>query len=633
MAIPDRFASRHLGPRGSDFEDMLKTVGAPDIDTLIEQTLPADIRLAQPPTLPGLPRAMTERQALDRLAQLAADNQVWRSYLGQGYAGTITPTVILRNILENPGWYTAYTPYQAEISQGRLEALLNYQTMICDLTGLAVTNASLLDEATAAAEAMAMSHRLDKSNRNAFFVDANAHPQTIAVIQTRAAPQDIEIVVGDVDKLDLAAGSDRFFGVLVQTPSTNGRLRDLTALCAAARSSKVLVTVAVDLLSLALVKSPGSQGADIVIGNSQRFGVPMGYGGPHAAFIATRDEHKRQLPGRIIGLSQDTDGNPALRMALQTREQHIRRQKATSNICTAQVLLAVCAGAYAVYHGPDGILAIARQVHRRAVALAEAARQAGLGVSEGFFDTVCIDVGHHLDEVLAEASSRRINLRACGDSHVAIALDETVRDEDMADLFAVLGLPKDAPALSQLDAIPGALVRQGEILHHPVFRRYHSETEMMRYLKRLENKDLSLVHAMIPLGSCTMKLNAASEMQSITWPAFGALHPFAPKEQTQGYQQIFADLEAWLAALTGFDAISLQPNAGSQGEYTGLLVIRAWHLDRGEAHRRGLPHPDQRPRHQPRQRGHGRHAGGRCGLRRPRQHRSDRPEGQGRAAQ
>jgi len=585
MATPDRFQSRHLGPRASDLEDMLAAVGAPDLDTLIDQAVPASIRLSRPLRLPGLEVAMTEREATDRLAELAADNEIWRSYLGYGYAGTITPAVIRRNILENPGWYTAYTPYQAEISQGRLEALLNYQTMVCDLTGMEIANASLLDEATAAAEAMTMSHRVDRSNRPAFFVDAAAHPQTIAVIQTRAAPLGIEVDVGEPESLDLHATQGRYFGILVQSPSTTGRLRELAPLCAAARAAKVLVTVATDLLSLALVAAPGTQGADIVIGNSQRFGVPMGYGGPHAAFMATRDEHKRQLPGRIIGLSQDVDGGPALRMALQTREQHIRRQKATSNICTAQVLLAVCAGAYAVYHGPDGIQAIARQVHRRAAALAQAAQAAGLGLDEGYFDTVCLEVGADQGRILAAAAQRRINLRAHGDRHVVVALDETVREADMRDLFAVLGLPAEAPTLARLDTIPGGLARGGPILEHPVFHRYHSETEMMRYLKRLENKDLSLTHAMIPLGSCTMKLNAAAEMTPITWPAFGALHPFAPVDQARGYRRLFDDLEAWLGEITGFDAVSLQPNAGSQGEYTGLQVIRAWHLDRGDSQR------------------------------------------------
>ncbi|MCK6505325.1 aminomethyl-transferring glycine dehydrogenase [Myxococcota bacterium] len=575
------FAARHLGPGPADIEQMLATLGVTDLDELIAQTVPGSIRTAAP--LATGP-AVSERDALERLADLAAENQVWRSYLGRGYHGTVTPGVILRNILENPGWYTAYTPYQAEISQGRMEALLNYQTMVTELTGMEIANASLLDEATAAAEAMTMSQRLAKGKRTAYFVDQGAHPQTIAVVRTRAEPLGIEVVVGDPMALDLAAEGGRYFGVLVQTPTTCGVLRDVTALCAAAKAPGVLVTVATDLLALTLTKSPGAMGADIVIGSSQRFGVPMGYGGPHAAFMATRDEYKRQIPGRIIGVTIDADGNPALRMALQTREQHIRRQKATSNICTAQVLLAVIAGAYAVYHGPQGLQAIARATHRRAVALAQAVRAAGMTVAEGFFDTLCIQAGDRAEAIVAAAAQRRINLRR-DDNRVVVALDETVRDQDMRDLFAALGLSPDAPLLADQDALPAALVRQGPALSHPVFDRYHSETEMLRYLKRLENKDLSLAHAMIPLGSCTMKLNATAEMAAVTWPGFGGLHPFAPREQAAGYTRLFTELERWLADITGFAATSLQPNAGSQGEYAGLLVIRAWHHDRGDTHR------------------------------------------------
>ncbi len=576
----DPFLARHLGPRLQDLPAMLEATGAGDLETLIAETVPATIRTRRPLELPA---ALSERQALARLAEYAGENQVWRSYLGLGYHGTITPGVILRNILENPGWYTAYTPYQAEISQGRLEALLNYQTMVCDLTGMEIANASLLDEGTAAAEAMTMSQRLSKGNRGAFFVDRDVHPQTLAVVRTRAEPLGIEIIVGDAETVDLAVLGGRLFGLLVQTPDTWGRLRRLDEVCAAAHAQGVLVTVATDLLALALTRSPGSMGADIVIGNSQRFGVPMGYGGPHAAFMATRDEYKRQIPGRIIGLTIDADGQPALRMALQTREQHIRRQKATSNICTAQVLLAVCAGAYAVYHGPDGIGAIAEAVHRRAAALARVARARGFTVAAPFFDTVSFDAGDEAAAILERARARRINLRVEG-SRIGVALDETVDDGDMRDLFAVLGAEGEPPTLAEPEP-PAGLVRDGAILQHPVFSRYQSETEMLRYLKKLENKDLSLAHAMIPLGSCTMKLNATAEMASITWPGFGALHPFAPVEQARGYARLFADLEAWLAEITGFSAVSLQPNAGSQGEYAGLLVIRAWHLDRGQGHR------------------------------------------------
>ncbi len=579
------FSHRHNGPQPADLEAMLAAVGVADLDQLVEETLPAAIRTERPLAMPA---ALTEAEALERLAAYAADNEVWRSYLGYGYHGTHTPAVIQRNILENPGWYTAYTPYQAEISQGRMEMLLTFQTMVEALTGMPIANASLLDEATAAAEAMTMSWRIARHKRSAFFVDAGAHPQSIAVIQTRAQPLGIEVVVGDPHSLDLAAEGGRFFGMLVQTPDTEGRLHELSSLCDAAHGAGVLVTVATDLLALVLTRSPGSMGADIVIGNSQRFGVPMGYGGPHAAFMATSDKHKRQMPGRIIGVSKDAEGNPALRMALQTREQHIRRQKATSNICTAQVLLAVIAAAYAVYHGPDGLTAIARDVHDKARRLAGAARAAGLDVAVGArFDTVVVDLGSKLDAVIEKARRRRINLRSLDGRRVLIALDETVREGDLGDLAEVLGASRDDLGTPDADlAIPAALRRQEPVLDHPVFSRYHSETEMMRYLKRLENKDLSLTHAMIPLGSCTMKLNAAAEMAGITWPAFGALHPFAPREQAMGYKRLFTDLEQWLADITGFSAVSLQPNAGSQGEYTGLLTIRAWHADQGQAHRK-----------------------------------------------
>jgi glycine dehydrogenase len=505
-----------------------------------------------------------------------------------GYHDTITPPVILRNILENPGWYTAYTPYQAEIAQGRLEALLAFQTMVADLTGLPIANASLLDEATAAAEAMHLTRAAVArgAGPTVFLVDERCHPQTIAVVRTRAEAQGVELVVGDPATFTFGGG---VIGALVQYPATDGAVRDFGALCAAAHAAGALVSAATDLLALALLVPPGEWGADIAVGNAQRFGVPLGYGGPHAAFFATREEYKRLIPGRIIGVSKDAAGRPGLRMALQTREQHIRREKATSNICTAQVLLAVVAGMYAVWHGPDGVRAIAERVHAHACRLASALRAMGYRVAtEAFFDTFTVETDAATAERVHEAArARRINLRALEATRVTVALDETVGGDDLSDLVEVFALGRPVPALRG-DApavLPAALRRTSAYLAHPVFARHHSETEMLRYLKRLENRDLSLTSAMIPLGSCTMKLNATTEMIPVTWPAFGRIHPFAPRAQAEGYAELFRQLETWLNEITGFAATSLQPNAGSQGEFAGLLVIRAYHRANGQAHR------------------------------------------------
>jgi glycine dehydrogenase len=566
---------------------MLGLLGFDSLDALVDAVVPAGIRLRRPLRLPA---PLTEREAVARLREVAGRNQVWRSYLGMGYADTITPPVIQRNVLENPGWYTAYTPYQAEIAQGRLEALLNFQTMVADLTGLPIANASLLDEGTAAAEAMAMTLAVaPKTDSPVYLVDAGCHPQTIAVVGTRAEARGVTLEVGDPDAFSFRPG---VIGALVQYPATDGRVRDFGALCTAAHATGALVTAASDLLALALLTPPGEWGADICVGNSQRFGVPLGYGGPHAAFFSTVEDHKRHLPGRIIGVSRDRDGRPALRMALQTREQHIRREKATSNVCTAQVLLAVMASMYAVYHGPEGVRRIAERVHRFAAALAEACRRVGHAVAhDGFFDTVAVEVGDRKEAIQAEAARRRINLRELSPTRLAVALDETVTPADLADLVAVFAsggsAAADAGAIlaAAPRAIPAGLARSSGFMEHPVFHRHRSETEMLRYIRMLEARDLSLTAAMIPLGSCTLKLNATSEMVGVTWPEFGQMHPFAPREQAAGYTEVFTELEAWLAEITGFAAVSLQPNAGSQGEFAGLLVIRAWHRERGAGHR------------------------------------------------
>jgi glycine dehydrogenase len=568
---------------------MLEVLGCSSLDELVEQTVPQSIRMEGELKM-GDPTP--EHLLLGEIQEIARQNKVFRSFIGMGYHDTIVPPVILRNILENPGWYTQYTPYQAEISQGRLEACLNYQTMIIDLTGLEIANASLLDEGTAAAEAMTLFYGEFKADeRKTFFVSEECHPQTIAVVQTRAAPLDIEVVVGDHNTFEF---TDAVFGALVQYPTSCGRVVDYTGFCEAAHAAGAFVVVAADILSLALLTPPGEFGADVAVGNSQRFGVPMGYGGPHAGYLAAKDAFKRKLPGRIIGVSIDADGNPALRMALQTREQHIRREKATSNICTAQVLLAIMAGMYAVYHGPDGIREIAQRVHRLASILG--AGMARLGhelVHDLYFDTVRVDLnGIGVDEVRSRSLAQEINLHYCDDGAVSIALDETTRPEDLDDLFAIFAVD-GTPGFTatELDGdtanveFPTALVRTSDFLSHPVFNSYHSETEMLRYIHRLESRDLSLNTSMISLGSCTMKLNGTTEMIPITWSEFANLHPFAPVDQAQGYARIIGDLEDWLVEMTGLYATSMQPNSGANGEYTGLQVIRAYHLDRGDDHR------------------------------------------------
>ena len=584
----DAFAPRHNGPTPAEQQVMLETLGYPSLDAFIEAVVPEAIRF-RGTLATGAPRS--EAQVLADLKALASRNQRWRSYLGLGYHDTITPPVILRNVMENPAWYTAYTPYQAEIAQGRLEALLNYQTVIADLTGLPIANASLLDEGTAAAEAMAMALAARGSaDKSVFFVAQDCHPQTIEVVRARAEARGVTVVVGDA----LSATFDAsVFGVLLQYRSTDGGVHASRAACKRAHAVNALVTVATDLLALTLLTPPGEWGADVAVGSAQRFGVPLGYGGPHAAFFSTRDEFKRQIPGRIIGVSRDSDGAPALRMALQTREQHIRREKATSNVCTAQVLLAVMAGCYAVYHGPDGLRRIAERVHGLAGVLAAGLERLGLHVThEHYFDTLRVEVGAHgQEDILTSAAAHRINLRVLEPGTLAVALDETVTPDDIVTLWTVFntGTPVDFTfddVAGEIDArIDERFARTSAYLTHPVFSRYHSETEMLRYLHALQAKDFSLVHGMIPLGSCTMKLNATAEMIPVTWPEFGGLHPFAPVSQAQGYAAMFDELSRDLAEITGFASVSLQPNAGSQGEYAGLLVIRAYHQARGETHR------------------------------------------------
>ena len=578
----DRFVDRHVGPAPEDIQRMLHTLGLESLEQLIDQAVPDSIRLRRPLDLgPGI----SERESLDDLRALASQNEVRRSYLGLGYHGTITPAVILRNVLENPGWYTQYTPYQAELAQGRLEALLNFQTLVCDLTGMEISNSSLLDEATAAAEAMTLCHRVKtgKDVPNVFVVDRRCHPQTIEVVRTRAEPLGFEVVLTDAVEHDF---SQPAFGVLLQYPATDGGVLDLEDVCRRAHDSGALVCVAADLLSLMLLRPPAQFGADVVVGNSQRFGVPMGYGGPHAAFLATRDEYSRKMPGRVVGVSRDRAGKAALRLALQTREQHIRRDRATSNICTAQVLLAVTASMYAVYHGPAGLRRIAHRVHAQTRRLASALQGLNCVLREdAFFDTLKLQPARDAREVLAEADRRGINLRAYDDGDVGLALDQTVTDQDLQDLYECFGGQGSLPVGEGSEVLHGVHVRQGDVLQDPVFHRYHTETELLRYLHRLQSRDLSLTTSMIPLGSCTMKLNATSEMIPVTWPEFGALHPFAPLEQVQGYQELHRRLEAQLAEVTSFDAVSLQPNAGSQGEYAGLLVIRAYHRARGQEQR------------------------------------------------
>ncbi|MFP3538837.1 aminomethyl-transferring glycine dehydrogenase [Pseudomonas sp. SIMBA_021] len=582
---PNAFLNRHLGPDAEEQQAMLASLGLGSRAELIEQTVPPGIRFNR---ALDLPPALDEAAALARLKGYAGQNQVWTSLIGMGYHATLTPTVILRNVLENPGWYTAYTPYQPEIAQGRLEALLNFQQMTIDLTGLDLANASLLDEATAAAEAMALAKRVSKSSSNLFFVDEHCHPQTISVVRTRAEGFGFELVVGGVDELS----GHQVFGALLQYPDTHGEIRDLRPLIDQLHAQQALACVAADLLSLLLLTPPGELGADVVLGSSQRFGVPMGYGGPHAAFFACRDEYKRAMPGRIIGVSKDARGQVALRMALQTREQHIRREKANSNICTAQVLLANIAGFYAVYHGPAGLKRIAQRVHRLTCILAVGLERHGIArVNRHFFDTLTLEVGGSQTAIIESARAQQINLRILGRGRLGLSLDETCDESTVARLFDVFLGADHGLEVSSLDAealesgIPDPLLRRTRYLTHPVFSAHHSETEMLRYLKQLENKDLALNQSMIPLGSCTMKLNASSEMIPITWPEFANLHPFAPREQAAGYGLLIAELERWLCAITGFDAICMQPNSGAQGEYAGLLAIRRYHESRRQGGR------------------------------------------------
>ncbi|PSL15687.1 aminomethyl-transferring glycine dehydrogenase [Shimia abyssi] len=573
---------RHIGPSPAEMKEMLDTLGYESLDALIDATVPAEIRQKSPLDF-GTP-GMTERDALFHMRQVAEKNKILTSLIGQGYHGTTTPAPILRNILENPAWYTAYTPYQPEISQGRLEALLNFQTMVSDLTGLDVANASLLDEATAAAEAMAMAKRSGRSKANnaAFFVDKNCHPQTIEVIKTRATPLGIDVVVADPDTLDAGA----VFGAIFQYPGTHGHVRDFTNEIAALHEHKAIAVVAADILSLALLKSPGEMGADIAIGSTQRFGVPMGYGGPHAAYMATSDKLKRSMPGRIIGVSIDSRGNKAYRLSLQTREQHIRREKANSNVCTAQALLAVIASMYAVYHGPEGIKAIAQSVHRKTCRMAEGLEEAGFSVEpEVFFDTITVDVGPLQKTVMEAAVARGVNLRKVGDTKVGISLDEQTRPETIEAVWGAFGIEKTDDSSIKHYRLPDYALRQSEYLTHPIFHKNRAEAEMTRYMRRLADRDLALDRAMIPLGSCTMKLNATIEMIPVTWPEFGNLHPFVPEDQAQGYHEMIADLNDKLCQITGYDAISQQPNSGAQGEYAGLLTIRSYHMARGEGHR------------------------------------------------
>ena len=588
-----KFEDRHNGPDQQDVAEMLKVIGLPSVDALIDETVPAGIRMKEPLNLP-LPKS--EFQFLKDLRQIASHNQLFKSYIGMGYYDTIVPGVIQRNILENPGWYTAYTPYQAEIAQGRLEALINFQTMVMDLTGMPIANASLLDEATAAAEAMFMFSGLkkkEKKNANTFFVDENTFPQTIDLLKTRSIPVGINLVIGKIEELDLT--NEDLYGVLYQYPAGDGSVRDFKSFIETAQANNVFVTAAADLMSLALLTPPGEMGADAVVGTTQRFGVPMGYGGPHAAYFATKDEFKRQIPGRIIGVSIDSQGNKAYRMALQTREQHIRREKATSNICTAQVLLGVMAGMYGVYHGSKGIKHIALKIHGFAKLLEKGLTSLEFKqLNEVYFDTLRIEAEPSVsDKIRTIAEVNEINFRYFENGDIGISVDETTRVDDIQlilDVFAeasgqVVKFDLDAEAAGLEVELPKNLERTSDFMTHPVFNQYHSEHEMLRYIKKLENKDLSLVHSMISLGSCTMKLNATAEMVPVTWPEFGGIHPFAPLDQTKGYQMLFNDLVDWLSEITGFDDVSLQPNSGAQGEYAGLMVIRAYHESRGDMQR------------------------------------------------
>ncbi|MCA1492285.1 aminomethyl-transferring glycine dehydrogenase [Sinorhizobium alkalisoli] len=578
---PYDFANRrHIGPSPAEMEEMLKVVGYPSLDALIDDTVPASIRQK---TSLSWGAAMTEREALDKLRETANRNEKRVSLIGQGYYGTITPPVIQRNILENPAWYTAYTPYQPEISQGRLEALLNYQTMVCDLTGLDVANASLLDEATAAAEAMAMAERVAKSKSKTFFVDENCHPQTIALLQTRAEPLGWQLVFGDPFK-DLEPAT--VFGAIFQYPGTYGHVHDFSDLIARLHEQGAIAAIAADPLALALLKSPGEMGADIAVGSTQRFGVPVGYGGPHAAYMAVKDAYKRSMPGRLVGVSVDSRGNRAYRLSLQTREQHIRREKATSNICTAQVLLAVMASMYAVFHGPEGIKAIAQGVHQKTVRLAMGLEKLGYEVEPDlFFDTITVEVGKLQGVILKAAVAEEVNLRKIGSTKIGISLDERSRPVTLEAVWRAFGGDFKVEEFEPGYRLPEPLLRTGEYLTHPIFHMNRAESEMTRYMRRLADRDLALDRAMIPLGSCTMKLNATAEMLPITWPEFSEIHPFAPTDQALGYRHMIEDLSEKLCAITGYDAISMQPNSGAQGEYAGLLAIRAYHIANGDAHR------------------------------------------------
>ena len=578
----EQFVTRHVGPGAEDQQAMLSMLDCNNLQQLIEQVVPESITNHQPL---DLPLQCTESQALKELRQIANKNKIFKSFLGQGYYGTLTPNVILRNILENPAWYTAYTPYQPEISQGRLEALINFQTMVTDLTGLEIANASMLDEGTAAAEAMTLSRRVSKSKSNRFFVDSDCLPQTIDIIATRAKPLGIEVEIGQPADCD-----GDVFGMLLQYPGVSGDIQDHRATIAKVQAQKGIVVMAADILSLVLLESPGSLGADIAIGSTQRFGVPMGFGGPHAAYMATKEAYKRNLPGRIVGLSQDAQGNPAYRLALQTREQHIRREKATSNICTAQVLLAVIAGMYAVYHGPKGLTDIANRVHMLTTVLALGLKQHNISiVNSSWFDTLTLNTGDNTAAIIGRAEANNLNLRKIDDNHLGISLDETTSAKDIIQLWdTIIGqhnLSIDQLAEHAVLHIPGNMMRTESFLEHETFNSYHSETEMLRYIRKLSDKDIALDRAMIPLGSCTMKLNATAEMLPVTWPEFANIHPFAPSSQTQGYQMLIEQLESMLSEITGYDGISLQPNAGSQGEYAGLLAIKSYHESRGDHHR------------------------------------------------
>ena len=575
----ENFTRRHIGPNSSELNKILSTIGVTSVEELLDQTIPENIRLKNDL---NIPEGISEMEFLKEIKKLSSLNQKFKTYIGLGYHDTFTPSVIQRNILENPGWYTAYTPYQAEIAQGRLEALLNFQTMISDLTGLEIANASLLDEATACAEAMTMAQRISRSKNTIFFVDENCHPQNISVLKTRAKPLGISLIIDDVDNLD----ASQVFGAIFQYPGTNGNVRDFTAEIEKLHEFKAISVISADPLSLTLLKEPGAMGADIAVGTTQRFGVPVGYGGPHAAYMATKDTYKRSMPGRIVGVSIDANGNKAYQLALQTREQHIRREKATSNVCTAQALLAVMASFYAVFHGPEGLKAIAQRIHRKTVRLAKGLEKAGFKVEpDAFFDTITVDVGLFQKGVMSAAVQAGINLRAIGKNKVAVSYDETTRRDTTEAVWRAFGLNMRDNDLEPSYRIPNNLLRQSTYLEHEVFHMNRAETEMMRYMRRLSDRDLALDRAMIPLGSCTMKLNSAAEMMPVSWREFSLLHPFAPKDQAKGYEEIITDLSQKLCTITGYDAISMQPNSGAQGEYAGLLTIADYHNSRGESHR------------------------------------------------